>query len=112
MRAALIQLTVSDDPAANLAATLALVDRAVAGGAGFVLTPEMTNCLSSSRDHQRAVFRPEEADETLAALRQAAARAGVWLLIGSLGLVDAGCRRALCQPQFPDRARWRHRRAL
>jgi predicted amidohydrolase len=87
MRAALIQLTVSDDPAANLAATLALVDRAVAGGAGFVLTPEMTNCLSSSRDHQRAVFRPEEADETLAALRQAAARAGVWLLVGSLGLL-------------------------
>jgi predicted amidohydrolase len=52
-----------------------------------VLTPEMTNCLSSSRDHQRAVFRPEEADETLAALRQAAARAGVWLLVGSLGLL-------------------------
>jgi predicted amidohydrolase len=87
MRAALIQLTVTDDPAANLAATLALVDRAVAGGAGFVLTPEMTNGLSSSRDHQRAVFRPEETDETLAALRQAAARAGVWLLIGSLGLL-------------------------
>lgn len=87
MRAALIQLTVSDDPAANLAATLALVDQAVAGGAAFVLTPEMTNGLSSSRDHQRAVFRPEETDETLAALRQAAARAGVWLLIGSLGLL-------------------------
>jgi predicted amidohydrolase len=86
MRAALIQLNVTDDPAANLAATLAHVQTAVAGGAGFVLTPEMTNCLSSSREHQRNVFRPEDQDETLAALRQAAAKAGIWLLIGSLGL--------------------------
>jgi predicted amidohydrolase len=59
----------------------------VAGGAGFVLTPEMTNCLSSSRDHQAAVFQPEAADETLAALRKTAADAGIWLLIGSLGLL-------------------------
>lgn len=86
MRAALIQLSVTDDPSANLAATLGHVKTAVAGGAGFVLTPEMTNGLSSSRDHQRAVFRPEAQDETLAALRGAAAEAGIWLLIGSLGL--------------------------
>jgi predicted amidohydrolase len=86
MRTALIQLNVTDDPAANLAATLAHVQTAVEGGAGFVLTPEMTNCLSSSREHQRRVFRPEDQDETLAALRQAAAKAGIWLLIGSLGL--------------------------
>ncbi len=86
MRAALIQLTVTDDPSANLAATLGHVKTAVAGGAGFVLTPEMTNGLSSSREHQRAVFRPEARDETLAALRAVAAEAGIWLLIGSLGL--------------------------
>jgi predicted amidohydrolase len=86
MRAALIQLNVTDDPAANLAVTLAQVQTAVAGGAGFVLTPEMTNCLSSSREHQHRVFRPEDQDETLAALREAAVRAGIWLLIGSLGL--------------------------
>ncbi len=87
MRAALIQLTVTDDPVANLAETRALIAKAVAGGAGFVLTPEMTNCLSSSRDHQRAVFRSEKADETLAALRDSARKAGIWLLIGSLGLL-------------------------
>ena len=87
MRAALIQLTVTDDPVANLAATQGFIAQAVAGGAGFVLTPEMTNCLSSSRDHQRGLFRPEEADETLAALRKTAADAGIWLLIGSLGLL-------------------------
>ena len=87
MRAALIQLTVTDDPAANLAATECFIRQAVQGGAGFVLTPEMTNCLSSSRDHQRAIFRSEEGDETLAGLRRAAKEHGIWLLIGSLGLL-------------------------
>ena len=87
MRAALVQLTVADDPAANLPATVALVRQAVAGGAGFVLTPECTNALSSNRNHQRAHFQLEPGDPTLAALRSEAARAGVWLLIGSLGLL-------------------------
>jgi deaminated glutathione amidase len=87
MRAALVQLTVSDDPAANLSVTVAFVRQAVAAGAGFILTPELTNGLSSSRAHQRHVFRHEEADETLAALRAEAQAAGVWLLIGSLGVL-------------------------
>ena len=87
MRIALVQLTVTDDPAANLPDTVALVRAAAAGGARFVLTPEMTNGLASSRARQRAVFRHEEADPTLAALREEAARAGVWLLVGSLGLL-------------------------
>ncbi len=86
MRAGLVQLTVTDDPQANLVATLALVGQAAEGGAGFVLTPEMTNALSSSRDHQRRIFHPEETDPTLSALRDAAAAHGIWLLIGSLGL--------------------------
>lgn len=87
MRAALVQLTVTDDPAVNLPATVALVREAVAGGAGFVLTPELTNGLSSSRPHQRSVFRHEEADETLVALQAEAQAEGIWLLIGSLGLL-------------------------
>ncbi|MDR7124224.1 carbon-nitrogen hydrolase family protein [Pseudotabrizicola sp. 4114] len=86
MRAALVQLTVSDDPATNLAETLALVRAAAAGGGGFVLTPECTNALSSSRDHQHAVFHLEADDPTLAALRAEANALGIWLLIGSLGL--------------------------
>jgi deaminated glutathione amidase len=90
MRAALIQLNVSDNPVANLAATLDLIRRAHAGGAGFILTPECTNLLSSSRAHQQAVFRHEASDPTLAALRAEAARLGVWLLIGSLGLKARG----------------------
>jgi predicted amidohydrolase len=87
MRAGLVQLTVSDDPAANLPTTVDLVRQAVAGGAGFVLTPELTNGLSSSRAHQRGVFRHEEDDATLANLRAEAKASGIWLLIGSLGVL-------------------------
>lgn len=87
MRVGLVQLTVNDDPAANLPVTVDCVRKAVAGGAGFVLTPELTNGLSSSRDHQRRVFRHETEDETLACLQSEARAAGIWLLIGSLGLL-------------------------
>lgn len=87
MRAGLIQLSVTDDPVANLPVTLSLVREAAARGAGFVLTPEVTNCLSSDRDHQRRVLRHEADDETLRALRAEAERLGIWLLIGSLGLL-------------------------
>jgi predicted amidohydrolase len=87
MRAALLQLSVTDDPAANLPVTLSLLREAVAGGAGFVLTPEVTNCLSSDRARQRDLLRHEEDDPTLAALRAEATRQGIWLLVGSLGLL-------------------------
>jgi predicted amidohydrolase len=87
MRAGLVQLTVTDDPAANLPATVALVRQAAAGGADLILTPECTNALSSNRQRQRDLFHPEDTDPTLSALRAEAARAGRWLLIGSLGLL-------------------------
>ncbi len=89
IRAALVQLTVSDDPAENLAATESRVAEAAAGGAGFVLTPECTNILSSNRAHQRAVLRQEGEDPTLAALQAQAAKLGIWLLIGSLGVLTS-----------------------
>lgn len=88
MRAGLVQLTVGDDPAQNLPETLALIRAAVQGGAGFVLTPECTNALSSNRARQRTLFRAEDQDPTLAVLREEAARAGIWLLIGSLGVLS------------------------
>lgn len=87
MRAALIQLNVSDDPVENLTDVLGMIRTAVASGADLILTPEMTNCLSSSREHQRSIYRHEENDPTLAALREATAAAGKHLLIGSLGLL-------------------------
>lgn len=86
MRAALIQLNVSDDPAANLPRTLAYVEEAARMGAGFVLTPEVTNLVSTSRAHQNAVLHHEADDPTLDALRSTARKTGIYLLIGSLAL--------------------------
>ncbi len=83
----LVQLSVGDDPAANLQTTIPLIREAAASGAGLILTPEATNILSPSRDRQRAVLEPEHRDRTLAALRTEARRARAWLMVGSLALL-------------------------
>lgn len=87
MRVALVQLCSSDDPARNLPMTEALVRQAADGGAALVVTPEVTNIVSSSRARQRAMLRHEEEDETLARLRAVAAEKRIWLVIGSLAIL-------------------------
>lgn len=89
MKAALLQLNSSDNPRENLEMTLALFNAAVAQGANFILTPEVTNCVSTSRAHQSRVLQYEQDDITLKALCHAARSANVWLLIGSLALKTA-----------------------
>jgi len=86
VRVGLVQLTASDDPAANLTETTDFIGQAVAGGATFVLTPEVTNCVSTSRSHQSEILRKQENDASLAALQAQAHDLGVWVLIGSLAL--------------------------
>lgn len=88
LRVGLIQLISGDDPGENLKTSEALVRRAVEQGARFVLTPEVTNCLSASRTHQDAVLVAEDEDATLARLRALSEELGIWLLIGSLALKD------------------------
>ncbi|MCF6444584.1 carbon-nitrogen hydrolase family protein [Nereida sp. MMG025] len=86
MKVSLVQLTSGDDPQENLSRTLALLDCAISSGAQFVLTPEVTNCVSSSRAHQDAVLKHPEDDITLAAIRAKARQAAVSVLIGSLAV--------------------------
>lgn len=86
MKTALLQLNSGDDPALNLVTTVELVAEAAGQGAGFVLTPEVTNCVSQDRVHQVQVLQHQDDDITLAGLRNAAIRHGVWLSIGSLAL--------------------------
>lgn len=83
---AMLQMTVGDDPAANLHETQQMIREAVARGARLVLTPEATNLLSPDRKWQAGVLQPEARDPTLAALRAEARAGGIWLLIGSLAL--------------------------
>lgn len=86
MKTALLQLTSSDDPVANLAVVEGMIAQAVAQGAGFVCTPEVTNCVSMERTHQARVLRDQAEDETLPALQACAKSHGIWLSIGSLAL--------------------------
>ncbi len=86
MKAALLQLNGSDDPVANLTATSEFMAQAAGQGAAFILTPEVTNCVSQDRSHQTRVLQYQNDDITLAGLREAAVRHGVWLSIGSLAL--------------------------
>ncbi len=82
----LVQLSVGDDPAANLAVTRALIAEAAGRGARLIATPECTNLISADRGWRDQVLRPEADDPTLKALRAQAADLGIWLLIGSLAL--------------------------
>lgn len=86
MKAALLQITSSEMPADNLPMVREMVRDAAAQGAGFVLTPEVTNCVSASRSHQDKVLEPEAGNPFLAGMREEAAAQGVWLLLGSIGV--------------------------
>lgn len=88
MRVALLQITGTDDPATNVAMLSQGIEDAVSGGAAFVLTPEVSNCISASATRQREVLRHEVEDRVLAALRDKAARHGIWLLPGSLAVLS------------------------
>ncbi len=84
--AALVQTCSSDDPAANIPPLRAALRDAADRGAELVLTPEVSNCVSTSRAHQARVLHPEESDPMLAALSEEAQALGIWVLVGSLAL--------------------------
>ena len=89
MKTALLQLTSGDDPVANLAMVSAMVQQAALAGAGFVLTPEVTNIVTSNRVQRDKVVQAQAEDITLAGLRAQAKALGIWLSIGSL-LIKTG----------------------
>lgn len=100
MKIALLQLSSSDDPHATLAVTLDMVRDAAARGAEMIFTPEVTNCVSNSRERQREVLQFEDVDITLAALRSAAQALGVWISIGSLALKTGDADGRFANRQF------------
>jgi predicted amidohydrolase len=86
MKAALLQTCSSDDLRDNLARISSQIRGAVGKGAGFILTPEVSNCVSSSRRHQQSVLQHEADDLSLAGYRTLATELNVWLSIGSLAV--------------------------
>lgn len=86
MRIAVYQAQTGIDPAANLQDLVKAVDEAVDGGAAMLFTPEMCGLLDRERERSQRHLRSEADDPVLASLREAAARRGLWLHVGSLAL--------------------------
>jgi len=85
-RAALLQMTSGVDPAANAPTIVRAIDEAAAGGAAMLFTPEMSGLLDQDRARAAAHLAGEGDDRVLAAVREAAAKRGIWVHIGSLAL--------------------------
>lgn len=86
MRAAVLQLTASDDPSENLSHTITCVRQAASEGAEFIFTPEVTNCVSTSRARQNEFLQSQSDDKTLAAMCSLAAELRISISIGSLAV--------------------------
>ncbi len=86
MRAALLQMTGGIDPAANARTLVEAIGQAVDGGATMLFTPEMSGLLDRDRTRADASIVSEDDDPVLAAVREAAARADLWVSLGSLAL--------------------------
>ncbi len=87
-RIALYQANSGIDPEANARALVAAVEEGAEGGAAILFTPEMSGLLDRDRERAEAHLRVEAEDEVLAAVRAAAARAGIWVHLGSLAIRD------------------------
>jgi predicted amidohydrolase len=85
-RIAILQTTTGIDPAANAAALADSVRAARAGGAEMLFTPEMSGLLDRNRERGGPKIVAEADDLVLAAVREAAAREGLWVALGSLAV--------------------------
>jgi len=85
-RVGLIQMRSGRTPQTNMDAAAKLIGEAKTGGADYVLTPEMTNILESSRERLFASVVPEENDPSLATFRELARALGIYVHVGSLAV--------------------------
>src|SRR6185295_20215367 len=104
-KVACVQLNAARDIAPNIAAASALIRKAKAQGAQFILTPENTGMIEPKRPQMLEKAKPEAEHPAIPAFSALAAELGVWLLIGSLQIkLDA----ATCANRsflFDDRGR-------
>jgi deaminated glutathione amidase len=85
-KAAMIQMRSGLKPAANIDEAVRFIGEAKAAGADYVLTPEMTNILAARREQLFAAIVDEDADASLATLRELARQLGIYVHIGSLAI--------------------------
>lgn len=85
-RIALLQMTAGIDPAVNAAALVRAAEEAAAGGAAMLFTPEMSGMLDRNRERAAGKIVGEGDSPVLASVREAAARLGLWIALGSLAI--------------------------
>ncbi|MCW1428501.1 carbon-nitrogen hydrolase family protein [Novosphingobium sp. JCM 18896] len=86
-RIAVLQMTSGIDPEVNARTIVKAFDTAKASAVKMLFTPEMSGLVD--RDRKRAITQvvPEGEDRVLAAVREAAAKSGIWVTIGSLAVL-------------------------
>ena len=85
-KAAMIQMRSGLKPGANIDDAVRMIGEAKSAGADYVLTPEMTNILAAKREQLFAAIVEEEADGSLATLRELARKLGIYIHVGSLAI--------------------------
>ena len=93
-KAAMIQMRSGLKPTANIDDAVRLIGEAKSAGAGYVLTPEMTNILAAKREQLFTAVVEENVDVSLATLRDLARKLGIYIHIGSLAIKISNDRAA------------------
>jgi len=86
-RIAVLQMNSGVDPQDNTAMIVGAVAKAAKVGAQMLFTPEMCGMLDRNRMRATEKIASPEKDPVLAAVREAAAREGVWVSLGSLAVL-------------------------
>ena len=86
MRAALLQMTSGIDPLANARVLTDAIARAAGESAAMLFTPEMSGLIDRDRARAAGSIVAEADDPVLAAVRDASAKAGLWVHLGSLAV--------------------------
>lgn len=92
MKIALCQMTGGVDPAGNARVLTTAVAVAAGEGATMLFTPEMSGLLDRDRTRAARSIMGEADDRVLAEVREAAARHGLWIHLGSLALREVDGR--------------------
>ncbi len=86
-RLAILQMTSGIDPAANAATMVQAINAAEMGGATMLFTPEMSALIDRDRARAAPQIVSENDSLVLDAVRNAAARAGIWVALGSMAVL-------------------------
>ena len=85
---ACVQLNSKQSISKNLANTKKYINKACGKGADFILTPEVSNIVSLSKNHLLENTYLEDKDPFLSEIKLLAKKRSVWILLGSIIIKD------------------------